>query len=537
MREEGAGTPIPPPPTPSMKGPTPTSAAVRRAILTKRDKMTTTAKEEVTEVEKEVHVMDVPAPNRTKVDEDGPVPSSSTSTSTSASSAVAGNPRAICLRNLQWAKSGRLGRHSTSSSSSSSSSSSTNAMLSRIYKDILDIPHFPTVQIKCIFETREEKRERRRIERARRHLQGAHHATTTDAHADESDASSSEDDSDDLDLDIKALKVIITPLGGPWKHNSVPFRFDIPKTYPNDPPKLTCLKRIYHPSIDINGRVCLGLINEWLPILNFEAIIIELEQLLAHPSSTRPLVKDVGHELFENPELFHENVERSKRGGVIRGVYYDRLQGVPPEGVGYNSLKNICFTKIFEWTKQAEKAKLLRQRQQRHADALKEGWEEGVLSEDDEASESDSERMTPERRARDHSKDKVSQDSYKRFDAWGVQILPWELREIIEDYSRIIHRNEMQKLERKQKKIQDQTIKLGGNVYIRNLAGKMTMLEGVEPDMTIWQMKELLDAKTGMVPYSVQLFYHQTLDDTRTVAEYNIRDGSVVYIVLAWGGG
>lgn len=40
-----------------------------------------------------------------------------------------------------------------------------------------------------------------------------------------------------------------------------------------------------------------------------------------------------------------------------------------------------------------------------------------------------------------------------------------------------------------------------------------------------------------MVPYSVQLFYHQTLDDTRTVAEYNIRDGSVVYIVLAWGGG
>jgi hypothetical protein len=40
-----------------------------------------------------------------------------------------------------------------------------------------------------------------------------------------------------------------------------------------------------------------------------------------------------------------------------------------------------------------------------------------------------------------------------------------------------------------------------------------------------------------MVPYTVQLFYHQVLDDRKTVAEYNIREGSVVYIVLAWGGG
>jgi ubiquitin-conjugating enzyme E2 M len=55
-----------------------------------------------------------------------------------------------------------------------------------------------------------------------------------------------------------------------------------------------CLKRIYHPSIDLNGRVCLGLINEWMSILNFESIIIELEQLLAQPSPSKPLVKDVG---------------------------------------------------------------------------------------------------------------------------------------------------------------------------------------------------------------------------------------------------
>lgn len=75
--------------------------------------------------------------------------------------------------------------------------------------------------------------------------------------------------------------------------------------------------------------------------------------------------------------------------------------------------------------------------------------------------------------------------------------MPWELREVIEDYSRTIERNERRKLAREEKEAMEQQIRLGGNVYIKNLAGKVTMLEGVEPTMTIWQMKELLDAKTG----------------------------------------
>lgn len=480
-----------------------------------------------------------------KDDMEGLSTTTTTSTSTSPTEVVLTANRsnkAICLRNLKSKRGGM-----------------TNALLSRIYKDIIDIPHFPTVRIKCIFETREEKRERRRIERAKHNLSHPLEQLPVDESSDES---SSEDD-EDLDLDIKALKVIITPLGGPWKHASVPFRFDIPKTYPNDPPKLTCLKRIYHPSIDLNGRVCLGLINEWMSILNFESIIIELEQLLAQPSPSKPLVKDVGNELLDHPDAFAENVERSKRGGVIRGVYYDRLDGIAPDGVGYNSLKNICFTQIFEWIKQSKKAKLrkmVQQQQRLYSDIdiddddeeHKEGWEECVMSEDDDVySESDPEESsatTPRgpcsaRRggggAGEKGKAKAvkSREEYKRFDESMVESLPWELREIIEEYSRIIERNQLQKLARKEKKAKDEQIRLGGKVYIRNLAGKMTMIEGVEPTMTIWQMKELLDAKTGMVPYTLQLFYHQVLDDRKTVAEYNIREGSVVYIVLAWGGG
>lgn len=191
--------------------------------------------------------------------------------------------------------------------------------------------------------------------------------------------------------------------------------------------------------------------------------------------------------------------------------------------MGYNSLKNICFTQIFEWIKQSKKAKLrkmVQQQQRLYSDIdiddddeeHKEGWEECVMSEDDDVySESDPEESsatTPRgpcsaRRggggAGEKGKAKAvkSREEYKRFDESMVESLPWELREIIEEYSRIIERNQLQKLARKEKKAKDEQIRLGGKVYIRNLAGKMTMIEGVEPTMTIWQMKELLDAKTG----------------------------------------
>lgn len=146
------------------------------------------------------------------------------------------------------------------------------------------------------------------------------------------------------------------------------------------------------------------------------------------------------------------------------------------------------------------------QRQQQF-DEQKEGWEEGVVSED-EMNESDVEADTTtkptikreRRRAKGLSGEKKDLEAYKRFDESQLVLLPWELREIIEDYSRILQRNQKQKLERKENKSKEKHIQLGGNVFIRNLAGKMTMLEGVRPDMTIWQMKELLDAKTGTLP-------------------------------------
>lgn len=349
-----------------------------------------------------------------------------------------------------------------------------------------------------------------------------------------------EDSIIDEDGDVVALKVVITPMRGPWKHVAVPFRLDLPKTYPHSPPKITCLKRIYHPSVDQRGYVCLGLINEWESFLNLEAVVIELENMLVDPSPRRPLVKDVGNELYENPELFEEHVKISMRGGVVRGIYYDRLAGVPPVDIGHDTLRNICFNKIFGFLK-AEKRDELKLKMQAKAtlspraaydvELLKEKGKETSLGADDQVIGDDNVTLQQQQQQPLPTKDSSN------FDKEGIKHLPLELREIVEDYMSIIDTNERHRRARKVIKARQANAVIGGKLFVKNLAGNMIELDGVRPEMTIWQVKELLDTKTGMVPHTIQLFWHQVLDDKKKVGDYGMRQGSVLYIVLSWGGG
>ncbi len=100
--------------------------------------------------------------------------------STQNGSAKDGN-KTICVQNL----------HSQISS---------NALLSRLFKDVTELPVWPHIKVKVLFERSPNEM---------------------------------------ADLDIKALKVVIRPLEGPWKDTYVPFLFNLPSTYPNDPPKIT----------------------------------------------------------------------------------------------------------------------------------------------------------------------------------------------------------------------------------------------------------------------------------------------------------
>ena len=77
--------------------------------------------------------------------------------------------------------------------------------------------------------------------------------------------------------DLTNFDVLVCPDSGYWKGASYHFSFSIPPHYPHSPPKVECKTKIYHPNIDLQGKVCLNILREdWKPVLDIISVIYGL---------------------------------------------------------------------------------------------------------------------------------------------------------------------------------------------------------------------------------------------------------------------
>ena len=68
--------------------------------------------------------------------------------------------------------------------------------------------------------------------------------------------------------DIMNFTVTLKPDEGFWKGGKFTFKFEIPADYPHSPPKTLCVTKLFHPNIDVEGKVCLNILrDEWKPVL------------------------------------------------------------------------------------------------------------------------------------------------------------------------------------------------------------------------------------------------------------------------------
>ena len=68
---------------------------------------------------------------------------------------------------------------------------------------------------------------------------------------------------------LQTLHLHLTPDSSSfWKNFKITFQIKIPIHYPNKPPKIKCLNKLFHPNIDdLNGGVCLSIVREdWSPV-------------------------------------------------------------------------------------------------------------------------------------------------------------------------------------------------------------------------------------------------------------------------------
>ncbi|EWC46576.1 NEDD8-conjugating enzyme UBC12 [Drechslerella stenobrocha 248] len=126
--------------------------------------------------------------------------------------------------------------------------------------------------------------------------------------------------------DILNFTLTIEPDEGMYKGGIFNFDFTINQNFPHDPPKVLCKQKIYHPNIDLEGKVCLNILREdWKPVLNLNAVIVGLQYLFLEPNASDPLNKEAAEDLKTNRETFKRNVRTSMAGGYVKNVSYDRV--------------------------------------------------------------------------------------------------------------------------------------------------------------------------------------------------------------------
>ncbi|KAF3933188.1 hypothetical protein ABW19_dt0210299 [Dactylella cylindrospora] len=126
--------------------------------------------------------------------------------------------------------------------------------------------------------------------------------------------------------DILNFTLTIEPDEGMYKGGSFLFDFTINQNFPHEPPKVLCKQKIYHPNIDLEGKVCLNILREdWKPVLNLNAVIVGLQYLFLEPNASDPLNKEAAEDLKTNREQFKRNVRTSMSGGYVRNVSYDNV--------------------------------------------------------------------------------------------------------------------------------------------------------------------------------------------------------------------
>ena len=78
--------------------------------------------------------------------------------------------------------------------------------------------------------------------------------------------------------DILNFILTIDPDEGLYRGGQFTFTFAVNQNFPHEPPKVRCQEKIYHPNIDLEGKVCLNILREdWKPVLNLNAVIVGLQ--------------------------------------------------------------------------------------------------------------------------------------------------------------------------------------------------------------------------------------------------------------------
>lgn len=104
--------------------------------------------------------------------------------------------------------------------------------------------------------------------------------------------------------------VIFGPEDTPWEGGTFKLSISFNEDYPNKPPKVKFLTKMFHPNIYNDGQICLDILqNQWSPIYDVAAILTSIQSLLTDPNPNSPANSEAARLYTENRKLYERRVK------------------------------------------------------------------------------------------------------------------------------------------------------------------------------------------------------------------------------------
>jgi len=121
------------------------------------------------------------------------------------------------------------------------------------------------------------------------------------------------------------LAVIFGPDDTPWEGGTFKLLLEFTEEYPNKPPAVKFITKMYHPNIYADGKICLDILqNQWSPIYDIAGILTSIQSLLSDPNPASPANAEASQLYDKDRREYNRRVKE-----VVENSWDDDDAGAP----------------------------------------------------------------------------------------------------------------------------------------------------------------------------------------------------------------
>ena len=105
--------------------------------------------------------------------------------------------------------------------------------------------------------------------------------------------------------------VIFGPDDTPWEGGTFSLLLEFSEEYPNKPPKVRFISKVFHPNVYADGQICLDILqSNWTPILDVSTLLASIQSLLSDPNPNSPANSEAARLFSENRSDYNKRIAR-----------------------------------------------------------------------------------------------------------------------------------------------------------------------------------------------------------------------------------